>query len=42
MEDKEKDALPPFAKSWQQLYIMVIVSLILTVAAMYLFGKYFG
>jgi hypothetical protein len=41
MEEEEKDALPPFAKSWEQLYALVIASLVITVATMYLFGKYF-
>ncbi|NJN35497.1 MAG: hypothetical protein HC817_15780 [Saprospiraceae bacterium] len=35
----DKTSLPPFVKTWQQLYGLVVLSLILTVLAMYLFGK---
>ncbi len=38
-EEIDKTSLPPFVKTWQQLYGLVILSLILTVLALYLFGK---
>lgn len=40
---KEKDkSLPPFAKSWQQLYWLVVGNLALMILLFYLFGEYFG
>ena len=38
----ENDSLPPFVKSWRQLYLWVVLSLVLTIALLYLFGKYFS
>ena len=37
----DKDSLPPFVKTWRQLYQLVIISLIVTIALLYVFGKYF-
>jgi hypothetical protein len=40
---KEKDkSLPPFIKSWQQLYWLVVGNLALMILLFYLFGEYFG
>ena len=41
-EQDENDSLPPFVKSWRQLYLWVVLSLVLTIALLYLFGKYFS
>ena len=38
----DKESLPPFVKSWRQLYLWVVLSLVLTIALLYLFGKYFS
>jgi hypothetical protein len=39
---KEKDkSLPPFIKSWQQLYWLVVANLVLMILLFYLFGEYF-
>jgi len=40
---KEKDkSLPPFIKSWQQLYWLVVANLALMILLFYFFGEYFG
>jgi hypothetical protein len=39
--EEDKDSLPPFVKTWRQLYQLVIISLVVTIALLYLFGKYF-
>ena len=41
-QQDENDSLPPFVKSWRQLYLWVVLSLVLTIALLYLFGKYFS
>ncbi len=41
-QEDENDSLPPFVKSWRQLYLWVVLSLVLTIALLYLFGKYFS
>ena len=41
-QEDEKESLPPFVKSWQQLYLWVVFSLVLTIGLLYLFGKYFS
>ena len=40
--EESTDSLPPFVKTWQQLYTIVALSLVVTVFLMYLFGKYFS
>jgi hypothetical protein len=42
MPQEDKDSLPPFVKTWRQLYTIVALSLVVTVFLMYLFGKYFS
>jgi hypothetical protein len=42
MPQEDKESLPPFVKTWQQLYGIVALSLVVTVFLMYLFGKYFS
>ncbi len=41
-KEEDKESLPPFVKTWRQLYIWVALSLVLTIAFLYLFGKYFS
>jgi hypothetical protein len=40
--EEDKESLPPFVKSWQQLYIWVVLSLVLTIVLFILFSKYFS
>jgi hypothetical protein len=42
MPEENKDSLPPFVKSWGQLYGIVAVSLVMTIILLFLFGKYFS
>lgn len=39
---EDTSSLPPFVKTWRQLYVIVALSLVVTVFLMYLFGKYFS
>ncbi len=39
--DANADGLPPFVRSWQQLYGFVIVNLILTIIVFYILKNYF-
>ena len=41
-QQDDKESLPPFVKSWRQLYQWVVLSLVLTIGLLYLFGKYFS
>lgn len=41
MLEKDK-SLPPFIKSWQQLYWLVVGNLIILILLFYLFGEYFA
>ena len=40
MKDKDK-SLPPFVKSWRQLYWLVVANLGLMILLFYLFSEYF-
>jgi hypothetical protein len=40
--EEDISSLPPFVKTWRQLYMIVALSLVVTVFLMYLFGKYFS
>jgi hypothetical protein len=35
------DGLPPFVKSWRQMYFFVVGSLVFVMVALYVFMKYF-
>ncbi|WP_169720083.1 hypothetical protein [Dyadobacter alkalitolerans] len=37
----DRDGLPPFVKSWKQLYQLLIGTLILLIVLFYLFMKHF-
>jgi hypothetical protein len=39
---EDRDGLPPFVKSWRQLYQLLILTLLLLIAFFYLFMKNFS
>jgi hypothetical protein len=39
---QEDENCPPFLGSWKQIYIMVVVSLVLTIAGIWLFSYYYS
>jgi hypothetical protein len=41
LKDKNRQELPPFVKTWNQFYRLLVVWLILLIAAFYLFTNYF-
>jgi hypothetical protein len=41
-EDHTKTGLPPFVKTWRQLYLLVLLNLVLLIAGLWAFTLYFG
>lgn len=39
--EKEPNELPPFLKSWKQLYLLVLAELVALIALFYFFTAYF-
>lgn len=42
MKEEKDKSLPPFVKSWQQLYWILVINLILMILFFYGFSRYFG
>ncbi|WP_177196943.1 hypothetical protein [Dyadobacter koreensis] len=41
LENGREDGLPPFVSSWQQLYTLLIATLVILIALFYLFMTHF-